>query len=380
MLKKVLFFGEYDNTFGFMHARQRILKKSLKKIGIQIADCALSPILNSAPFYFKGIFKFLISYVINNIRLFIRTIQVKDYEVMIVGMASFHFMPLARILTKIKRKPLIYDPAFSLYDTLVFNKPKAIPGSLKSSIYYLYDKISLKLSDLILLDTDAHIDYLSAIFEIKKEKFRKIPLGAEEDIFYPRPNKGNCNNFVVLFYGITSKMHGFEYIIEAAKLLEEYDDIKIKIIGWIQPEYKKLIEKLNPKNLILGKPVDYSNSLPREIADCDLCLGIFGSTIKAKNVISQKEYQALAMRKPLLTHDRVEKNEFFIHKENVFLCKGQDAEAIKDGILSLKQDKELRERIAENGYKTFQEVASYDRTGKLLKDIINEAINNSSSF
>jgi len=162
------------------------------------------------------------------------------------------------------------------------------------------------------------------------------------------------------FHGNYIPLQGVEYIIKAAKILEKYPDIKFKLIGNGQtyPKAKKLAEDLKVKNIeFISERVPYE-SIPAFINGADICLGIFGSGDKTQRVIPNKLYEAVAMKKAVITGDTPGIKEIFTDQKDIMLCRVADEKDLAEKILILKNNPELKEKIALNGYQTFQKNAT----------------------
>ena len=149
----------------------------------------------------------------------------------------------------------------------------------------------------------------------------------------------------VLFWGKGIPLQGVEYIKQARELLKREHTIVFRIIG--EP------------------PVAYE-ALPAIIRTADICLGIFGDTDKAARVIPNKVYEAIAMKKPVISADTPAIRELFTDRENILLCKRADAQSLADSILELAGDAALRQHIAEGGYRLYQEHATPNKIGSQL--------------
>lgn len=315
--------------------------------------------------------KSLLQLIFIYIRLAIRYIQLEDHQAVIVGYNGYFDVPLAKLLAKMRRKPLIYTPVFPLYETLVEDRKYINQLSLKSKLIHLVDETSCRLSDFIIIETKTYLNYYCQEFKIPKEKFFKIPLGADETNFYCRQNKvkGNdSNQLKLLFYGKFIPLQGISYIIEAVKLLEKEKDIKFEIIGsgQLSAKIRNLAARLNIQNVTFIDWVNYSE-LPDHIQEADICLGIFGATHKAQRGIPIKVYEALAMRKPVITGDSPATREVFQDRVNSILCEMANAKALAESILLLKEDKKLRAEIAEAGFKLYQDLFSCGRIAAEFK-------------
>ena len=285
---------------------------------------------------------------------------------------GFFGQPLVPIIKKLTKKPIVLDAFVSAYDTMCFDRKKFKPNSLAGKFFFWLDKYSCENSDKILLDTNAHIDYFIHTFGLPMNKFQRIYVGADESIFYPRETERDNNCFRVFYYSSYLPLHGTEYIIQAAKLLERKKDIKFTLIGDGQQKNQihKLAQEIGINNVSFIDWIPYEN-LPLEIAKSDICLGGHFSDIeKAKRVIAGKTFQFIAMKKPVIVGDCQANSELFRHKENAYFVKMADAYSLSESILALRDNASLMEKIAQNGYNTFMEKCNTNAIMKEIKNII----------
>ena len=83
------------------------------------------------------------------------------------------------------------------------------------------------------------------------------------------------------------------------------------------------------------------------MANFDLCLGIFGDSLKADIVVPNKAFHYAAMGKCMITKDTTGIREVFTHHENAILCKG-NAESIAQEIMRMKKTPMEVQRIGIN--------------------------------
>lgn len=173
--------------------------------------------------------------------------------------------------------------------------------------------------------------------------------------------------FTILFHGKFIPLQGVEYIIQAAKILESDKGIEFKIIGDGQTfsAISQLVQKLGLTNVsFLGKkPI---NELPDFLSRADICLGIFGNTQKNTRVIPNKVYEAAAMAKAIISADTPAIRELFTDREDILLCWRADARDLADKILELKNNRQLREKIADGAYELFTKKATPEIIGQNL--------------
>lgn len=374
----ICFFGTYESSF----PRTITLKEACRIKRFKVIECHKpfwENMTQKVEFFsiismIKYGFKLMLAYT----SLAVRYLKLENHDVVIVGYNGYFDIPLAKLLTKIRKKPLIFTPVFPLYETLVEDRKYVNKTSIKSKIIHLIDEISCRLADFIIIETDSYIDYYCEEFKIPREKYFKIPLGADETNFFQRHQKvqkKNPNLLKLLFYGKFIPLQGISYIIKAAKILEKNKDIEFEIIGsgQLSKSIRNLAAKLDNKNI---KFIDWINyrELPEHIQDADVCLGIFGSTPKAQRGIPIKVYEALAMKKPVITGDTPAAREVFTHKVNAILCEIGNPEALVESIILLKENRELRANIAESGYKLFQKIFSSEQIANRLEIALDKCL------
>lgn len=296
-----------------------------------------------------------------------------NVNIIFIGHPYDYEIILAYFLAKITRKKLIFDPFISNFETAV-DRGSIKLNTYSSKVLWWFDKLVFSLPDCLIIDTFKHAEYLKEEFKFKTKIYR-IFVAAQEDIFYPQEIKKNNSNFNVLFFGNFIPLQGVEYIIQAAKILEN-EDIFFNIIGDGQT-YSFILKLSQDLNLKKIKFLGYKS--PQEIANfiakADLGLGIFGKTPKAQLVIPNKVYQIMAMRKAVLTGENKAACELLEAKVDFWPCKMADAESLAKNILFLKNNSMILNKIAENGYLKYKKDFNMEKTADLLCDIINKIYN-----
>jgi len=351
---KVLFFGSYDPG----SSRTRVLAKGLLQNGVEVRHGAVGP--RRLPLAYAALAPRFDP----------------DVDIVLVPHPGHHFVPLARVLAKPRRIPVVFDAFVSLHDTFVLDRKAVGPRSLGALHYEFIDRLSCALSDVVLLDTMQHVRYFHETFGTPVERLRRVPIGSDDEVFRPLPKARAGGTFLVAFAGTFIALHGLEHVIRAAKLLERTEDVRFAILGRGQtyPEITGLAKQLDVKNVSFLEPRPYE-AVPEFLAEADLCLGIFGDTAKARRVVPTKAFDVLAMAKPLVTGMSPAMQELgFEDRRNARLVEMGTPAAIADAILELRGDEALRRKIAENGYSLFREAFTPKVIGASLKSILESAV------
>lgn len=354
-VKKICFFGIYDPAY----SRNRALMRGFRENGWEITEC------RADPRKFPGVKKY--------IQLFQerRKIREQKFDLVFVAFPGQSVVWLARMLFG---KNVVFDAFLSLYNSNIADRKVHATLSVRGIRDWLLDLISCFLARKVLLDTDEHIKYFVKTFSIKREKFVRVFVGTDPEIFSPAPpakTEEEKNIFKVHFHGTFIPLQGIEYILSAADILRREKNIVFEITGFGQEsaKIKKLAEELDLDTIKWNEGRVSIGALAEQEHSSDICLGIFGNTGKARMVIPNKVFEAIAVGKPIITADTPAIRELFTERENILLCRAADPKDLAEKILLLKDDPALREKIAGGGYELFQE--------KLLpKKLVRELLRN----
>lgn len=330
---KICYFGTYSSNY----TRNKVNITGLRENGAEVIECRTD----------DGGFK-------KHWTLFKKGWALRgQYDVMIVGFNGHVLVPVAWLVTRFPRKKLVFDAFISTYDSNIFDRKKYSPHSLMALKYWLIDWLSCFLADLVLMDAEAHAEYMSKTFYVPRQKVKGLFVGCPNDIMYPRPQHKTTVDFLVHFHGTYIPVQGIPYIIRAAKILDG-KGVKFNFVGKLDT-YKEsldLAQQLNLTNVSFNDYMSYEK-LAEFMANADVCLGAFGDTEKAKRTGIFKIIEAMAMRKPFITGDSPALREFLTDRKDVLFCKLADSQDLADKILELKNNSDLRNTIAENGYKHY---------------------------
>ena len=341
---KVLF---GTNAEFWMVRRVEILYEGQKKNNVNIVECF------GKENFFKRFFKHFLK---------------RDFDIILVhGVFPFLF---SWIMKPIHRKKIVYDVFISRYNTEVEDRKRVKKGSLKAKALFFLDKFTCNNADVAFLDTKTHVKYFNKKFNIKK-KLKVVYVGASEKLWkIKKINIIKNKKFNVVFWGAFSPLHGADVIVKAAKILEKNKNIqfhmlgfsKEKMFGQCNKEVEDLVE--NSKNITLKYGITLKTNLVDYANSADVCLGIFGNTIKANIVLPHKAFETLALKKPLITKDTDAAREIFENNKHCILVK--DEKELAKAVLKLKKDKEFRKKIAKKGYDYFKNNFDNKNIGKAL--------------
>jgi glycosyltransferase involved in cell wall biosynthesis len=350
-------FGTYEAGYD----RNQVLMRGMREAGIEVTECHVplwekmrykTTALKGPGQYAALLVKLGFSYA----ELGLRYLAAPHHDVVLVGYLGHFDVFLARALTWLRGKPLVFDAFVSLYDTSVVDREVIRRDSVAAALLKQIDKWSCKLSDLVLLDTNEHIQYFCDEFGLLRSKFQRVLVGADESYAISEPVQRDPSRFVVLHYSKFAPLHGMPYILEAANLLRDRPEIVLRIVGGGQTfeESKAYADRMGLENLELIAWLD-PEPLRQAIREAHVCLGIFGDTPKARRVIPNKVYQCLAAGAAVVTGRSPATEELLVDHEHALLCEMASGQAIAKAIMEIHDSPALRRRLGENGAKLFRE-------------------------
>jgi glycosyltransferase involved in cell wall biosynthesis len=260
------------------------------------------------------------------------------------------------------RRPVVFNAMLLLHDTLVEDRHRFREGSLAARALRQIDVRALRAAELVVADTAANAEFMAGWAGI--DGLAVCYVGAEERLFTPawRPRE----EFHALFVGKLIPLHGLDAILAAARLLP---DVRFRVVG--SGQLDRLLRD-RPPNVEHVPWVEYER-LPAEYAAAGCALGIFGSSAKAKRVIPNKAFHALAVGTPLVTADTEGARELLTDGRNALLV-GRSPESIADAVRRIRDDPRLAEQLSREGRATFEREASESVLGNRWREAIEQAI------
>ena len=290
----------------------------------------------------------------------------------VVYLPSFTHNELPKI-KKLTKKPIVFDPLVSRYLTKVFDYKLVHKYSIRALKNYLKDARAFAGATGIIADTEAHKKYYLQTFTIPEKKIHVLPIGVYTPDFTPIQSLPN-SIFTVGFYGGFIPLQGVTNIIETARILHTNPQIRFELAGngFEYEKMQQLSEKYGLTNLSFTGWVPYE-TLAETINSWDICLGIFGETMKADIVIPNKIYHYAALKKAIITKTTMAISELFTHNTSIITCAAKPEEIAKH-IIDLQNNSEKREYIAEQAYNLITQSYNEKKIAESFVSILSQYI------
>lgn len=207
----------------------------------------------------------------------------------------------------------------------------------------LLDAVALRCANLIVLDTEEHAALLTAR---QRRRSVVVPVGAQEAWFALAHHRHNADKPLrVVFFGLFTPLQGAPVIGAAlSQLAASGRVIDATFIGTGQDEEAA-------KTALGDTPVTWlpwveAEDLPRIVSNNDVCLGIFGTSEKARRVVPNKAYQGLAAGCAVVTSDTEPQRRAF-GDAAVFVPPG-DATALAHALAELVDHRDLVQNLRDS--------------------------------
>lgn len=360
--------GTFDRDF----PRNRVLKSLLEREGIEVRVLQHEVWGSDRRIHVeRSKFRLLARLATVYARLIWSLARVERPDLVLVGYPGYFDVPMLAPIAKVRRIPIVFDPFVSLYDTLVEDRAMRGPASAAGRLSRVADRVACRLATLVLVDTPSHADYFVRATGISRDRVRVLWLGAQEDVFGPQPEIEPTPGLVV-FHGTFVPLQGLPTIIRAAKLLED-KNVRFRIVGDGQerPAIERLARELGALNIELPGRVPRED-IPREIAAAALCLGIFGTSEKARRVIPNKLFESLAVGRPVVTADTPAIRSAF--SGEVEVVPPGDSQALAAKVEALLANPARLDELSSAGRRRFERDYSEAALSRQLRGYIEELV------
>jgi len=351
-MKKICFFGIYDREY----PRNKVLIEGFIKNGYEIVYCNVDPRVS------RGLKKYF------DLIREAKKLRGINFEMVWVAFPGHTCVWLAKILYP--RNIIVFDIFISQYEANVSDRKVHKALSFNGFKDYFLDWYGIRLANIVTLDTNEQIRLFERKYGLNSRKairiFLSSALPVKEAIKQPGAGK-----FIVHFHGSFIPLHGVEYIVRAAEILRDEEEIVFKLVGGGQQlgEMKALAEKLKITNLeFLGRIPEYSDVL-KYLENSDVMLGMFAASGRGHWIIPNKIFEGMVFGKAIITADTPAVRELLTSDENVLFVNPGDSKDLASKILMLYNDDLLREKIGHGARELFKQKLSPQ---KLVADFLTE--------
>lgn len=255
------------------------------------------------------------------------------------------------------RPRIIADAYISLWDSWACDRGHGTRSPMLSHWLKRFEAHALRSADIVLTDTTANKAYYIDTFGLAPEQVVAMPLAIEEEFFLALPEKlaDSTATRTVLFVGTMIPLHGIDTILEAIGTLAPKPGVRFRLVGdgqmsaWVA----RFLTHCGRTDISWQRTWQSPHEIATEIANADVCLGIFGGTPKSERVLPFKLYMYLAAGKAIITQDRFSLPEG-VPEPPFVTVPPKDSLALAMAIENLLQDDIRRSRLGSLAREYFQ--------------------------
>jgi glycosyltransferase involved in cell wall biosynthesis len=170
-----------------------------------------------------------------------------------------------------------------------------------------------------------------------------------------------------LFYaGVIHKSRGLEYVIRAIRDI----DCKLTIagIGSVKDLFDNIPIEIRSKINYIGR-ISYENVIEKTM-ESDVIFAFYDPTISNSRYASpNKLFEAMMCGKPIIMNSEIAASEIVLREKCGIIVPYGDIEKIKDAIVMLKDDYNLRKTFGENGRRSYENLYSWEIMKNRLTDV-----------
>jgi glycosyltransferase involved in cell wall biosynthesis len=264
------------------------------------------------------------------------------------------------------KKKVVVDFFLSFYDTEINDYKHFNPDSKEAKRIKKTDRNAIINSRMVFFLNQSEAEYYTKVLDvdINTIAYRILPLCIDEKpqakIAYFL-NKRDCLN--LCWCGSYVPLQGLDVILTAISMLKGKMNLHLYIWGASDKRgesYRKLVEHLNIQDIVTIHN-EWGNRKKWEdfiVDNCDISLGIFGRSMKAKTVLANKVLDGIAFQTPVITARSAGLHEYFNGKDDVFIVENTPEDLAKMieyiGLVYRKAHSHIKARI-DNAFKIYQE-------------------------
>ncbi len=358
---RITVFGTYDAA---MHPRIATIAEGLQARGLDVAECNAPLGLDTAarvdmlarPWRAGA----LLSRLARRWATLARTARrMPCPDAVVVGYLGHFDVHLARLLFRRGRIPVVLDHLVGASDT---GRDRRLDGGLRQVLLRIIDAAALRAADIIVVDTAEHLAGLPARQQPRAVVVAVGAPNAWHDASDAALDPGEPADsgdqsagrpLRVVFYGLYTPLQGAP-VIGAALGAIAGAPVQITMIGRGQDEARTR-EAAAANAAVRWLDWVPAAELPALVAGHDVCLGIFGTTEKARRVVPNKVFQGAAAGCAIVTSDTAPQRRALA--DAAVLMPPGDADALAAALLRLAADRaaldEMRDKARELARRQF---------------------------
>jgi glycosyltransferase involved in cell wall biosynthesis len=237
-------------------------------------------------------------------------------------------------------------------------------------------RIAYAVSSAITPISPSYVDVIVGKYKVDPEKVHVIPAGVDLRLFHQRqggePGNPESCRFKVLYIGAFSPAYDFDQVLMAAKLLEGYDAIEFVIqgAGELSSELKHKVVEMKLDNVEVVDKIVSREEVAGMLSEADVLLLPLSGLSSIEMGISSKLYEYQAACKPILCCSSGQQGRYVSETNSGIVVKPSDYEDLAKGILYLKKNPDVANRLGKSGRQYVENNLSTEKIGGRMYEVL----------
>jgi glycosyltransferase involved in cell wall biosynthesis len=269
----------------------------------------------------------------------------------------------AWMISRLKRRPFLFEvrdlwPEFAIAVGVLKN-------TLLIRLSEWLERFLYRQADLLVVNSPGYIDHVQ---QKGARKVVLVPNGTDTEMFNPkvdgkpfRHNHGLEDFFVVLYAGAHGLSNDLGTVLEAAKILLPYPEIRFVLLGdgKDKPALQEQAARDGLSNIVFLPPIP-KIEMPGAIAAADACLAILKPIEMYKTTYPNKVFDYMAAGKPVILAIDGVIREVIENAHGGIPVPPGDAAALSRAVLQLAGNRAFCHRLGEQAHRYV--VGNFDRS------------------
>jgi glycosyltransferase involved in cell wall biosynthesis len=307
-----------------------------------------------------------------------RAARARKFDVVWVAFLGYSDVPLAWIISRWRRVPLVFDAFILLHDTFVTDRTSVRRWAPAALFLRALEIVACHLADVVVVDTVDHAERFARRTRLDPARIRVLHVGSDHEApcahqTVPAGSRSDAAPLTVAFCGSFMPLHGTDVIVQAAARLDDRPEIRFVLVGDGQTKAAavRLAGSLGCRHVSFLGPCR-GDELRSVLCAADILLGVFGASEKTMVVVPNKVVDALALGKPTITADTPAIRRM-LDSTRLRTVPPRDPQALADAILDLASDGPVRASLGRAGRAAYDNLFSTAALRDEMAEIIRTA-------
>lgn len=181
------------------------------------------------------------------------------------------------------------------------------------------------------------------------------------------------DEFTILYLGDTGTRRGLDTVFKSiVEVKSTISNLKFVVVGKTSVELERRVKELGVENEVVLMGWQKDTTFPAWIRIADVCVSPLHRNIHHDTTYANKIFQYMSLGKAVLVSDATAQKEVVEKFNSGLVHEAKNVEDFTEKIVTLFENKELREMLGNHGKEFIKNQFTWDITSKELKEFYNK--------